>query len=153
MINTDKDRGDIALLTIALDHVSRWHEFRTTSGLQVLNFFLLASAVMSAAYVSAINGRLHTVAGAIALTGVAVSGAAYLVGRRQRDVARLAEAPLMEIQDRLASDLNIDSLRMAERAMVHRKLWWHNPTVTANVIFPLAAAVSAAAAVYAWFIR
>jgi len=153
MTDVDKKQRDIALLTIALDHVWRWHEFRNASGLQVLNYYLLASAVMSAAYVSAINGRLHAVAGAIALLGVAVSGAAYLVGRRQRDVARLAEGPLKQIQDLLATDLDIDSLRMAERAAEHRKTWWHNSTVTANIIFPLAAIVSIAAAAYAWIIR
>ena len=138
MTGGDRAQHDVALLALALDHVIRWYEFRTTSGLQVLNFFLLASAVMSAAYVSAINGRLHTVAGAIALIGVTVSGAAYFVGRRQRDVARLAVAPLKEIESRLAID---------------RKLWWHNPTVTANVVFPLAAVVSVAAAIYAWLIH
>ena len=153
MTGEGRAQHDVALLALALDHVTRWYEFRTTSGLQVLNFFLLASAVMSAAYVSAINGRLHTVAGAIALIGVTVSGAAYFVGRRQRDVARLAVAPLKEIESRLAIDLSIDSLRMTGRAEEHRKLWWHNPTVTANVVFPLAAVVSVAAAIYAWLIH
>jgi hypothetical protein len=153
MTDVDKAQRDVEWLKIALDHTTRWSEFYTANGLQVLNCFLLASAVMSAAYVSAINGRLKLVAGAIALTGVAVSGAAYLVGRRQRDVARLSNVPLKEIQNRLASSLNIESLRMQERAEEGRKVWWRNATVTANVIFPLAAAVSAAAAAYAWFAR
>jgi hypothetical protein len=153
MRDMSKARRDAALVTIALDHVWRWYEFRTTSGLQVLNYFLLASAVMSTAYVSAINGRLYAVAGAIAILGVAVSGAAYLVGKRQRDVARLAETPLKEIEGWLAADLGIDSLRMAARAEEGRKTWWRSATVTANIVFPLAAAVSAAAAAYAWFIR
>lgn len=152
MSGTDKGQQDIALLTVALEHATRWYEFRTSNGLQVLNFFLLASAVMSAAYVSAINGRLHAVAGAIALVGLAVSSGTYLVGRRQRDDARLAEVPIMEIQARLAADLSIDSMRMVEHSVEHRKIWWHSATTTAHVIFPLAAALCIAAAVYAWFI-
>jgi steroid 5-alpha reductase family enzyme len=102
MTDTDNDRRDVALLTIALDHAMRWLEFRITNGLQVLNFFLLAAAVMSAAYVSAINGRLHAVAGVIALLGVAAAGAAYFVGKRQREVAQLAHAPGLRRVPRLS---------------------------------------------------
>ena len=151
MTDANRAHRDVTLLTTALQHATRWYEFRTTNGLQVLNFYLLASAVMSAAYVSALNGRFHAVASIIALAGVAVSGATYLVGRRQRDFAQLAEVPIKEIQAKLAAELNIDSLRMVEQADKHRRLWWHSPSVMANVIFPLAATISAAAAIYAWF--
>ncbi len=152
MSDGGKDK-DIALLTVALDHATGWYQFRTSNGLQVLNFLLVATAVLSAAYVSAINGGLHVVAGAIALVGLAVSGGAYLVGRRQRDDARLAETPIMEIQNRLAADLNIDSLRMAQRSVEDRKIWWHSAKTIAHIIFQLGAVLSIAAAVYAWFIR
>jgi len=73
MTHGNKGQHDVALLTTALDHVTRWYEFRTSSGLQVLNYFLLASAVLSTAYVSAINGRLHAVAVTIAVVGAAVA--------------------------------------------------------------------------------
>ena len=144
---------DLQSLGMALDHVAKWREFYMTSGLQVLYFFLVAAALVSTAYVSAINGRLYLIAGVVALGGVGLSSAAYLVGRRQRDVARLADLPLAELQDRLASRLGIDSLRMTRRAETHREQWWHNATVVANIVFPMTAVISVAAALYAWIGR
>jgi hypothetical protein len=150
---TKKYEHDAALLATALDHATRWYDFRTSAGLQVLNFFLLASAVLSTAYVSAINGRLHVVAVAIAVVGAAVSCGTYLVGRRLRDDARFSELPIMEIEDRLAAGLNMESLRMVKRSIDHRKIWWHNATTIANIMFPLIIAGCIAAATYAWFVR
>jgi hypothetical protein len=140
-------------IAIALEHVTKWREFYTTSGLQVLYFFLVAAALLSTAYVSALNGRLHVVAGVIALGGVALSGTAYLVGRRQRDVARLADPPMAELESRLACIARVDSLRMSQQAEESRRQWWRNATVMANVMFPMAAVVSVAAALYAWIGR
>lgn len=96
MTDVGKDQNDVALLTTALDHVTRWHEFRTSSGLQVLNFFLLAIAVLSTAYVSAINGHLYAIAAAIAMS--VVTCGAYLVGRRLRDDARFPKPRLSRLK-------------------------------------------------------
>ncbi len=144
---------DLDSLAMALEHVTKWREFYTTSGLQVLYFFLVAAALLSTAYVSALNGRLHFIAGVIALGGVALSATAYLVGRRQRDVARLADPPMAELESRLASIVRVDSLRMSQPAEESRRQWWRNATVMASVMFPMAAAVSVAAALYAWIGR
>jgi hypothetical protein len=143
---------EVALLTAALDHAWRWHEFRSNSGLQVLNFYLLAVAVLSTAYVSAINARRYDIAAVVAILGCAVSCATYMVGLRQREVANMAEAPLSEIQDRLATQLTIPSLRMTSKAEETRQTW-RSATKTANIVFPLAAAACIGAALYAWLIR
>jgi hypothetical protein len=150
---TARNDRDHELLGIALDHVTRLYDSRTGNGLQVLNYFLVAVAVLSAAYVSALNGKLHAVGCAIGLAGVPLSIVAYLVGRRQRDVARLAEIPMKEIQAILADSLDIGSLRMTEHADEQRKSWWRSSTHMANAIFVLAAMISVAAAVYAVLIR
>jgi len=147
---TGQDAQDAELLTAALDHAWRWWEFRINNGLQVLNFFLLASSIMVAAYVSALSSHLYNVAGAIALAGAAVSAAAYFTGKRQNDVAELAVAPLREIQDRLAGTLSIDSLRMVDRYQGSRR-WLVGGRLTAHLLFPIAAAAAVAAATYAWF--
>lgn len=68
------------LLMAALDHATRWNEFHTTSGFQIINFFFLTTAVLAAAYVSALNGHLDVIAGVIALVG----GAVELAVRSQR---------------------------------------------------------------------
>ena len=144
------DNQDTELLKVALDHVVGWNEFQVTCGLQVVSFFLLSAAVLAAAYVSALTGHLYAVAGTIALVGAAASGGAYLIGRRQSYIARLAQKPLMEIQDRLAGSLNIDSLRMAVQVEASRRTFWRGSNSTANVIFPVAMALSMVATIYAW---
>ena len=149
MTGADESQLDDSLLKIALDHATRIYESRTSNGLQVLNYFLVAVAVLAAAYVSALNGRLHTVGCAIGLAGVPLSMVAYLVGRRQRDVARLAEVPIREIQGILADRLAIGSLQMTARAEEQRKEWWRSSTMLSTAIFTLATLVSISAGVYA----
>ena len=147
---TNDDNRDVDLLKAALDHAVRWNEFHLTSGLQVINFFLLSAAVLAAAYVSALNGHLYTVAGTIAVVGAAASGGAYMIGMRQSFIARLAREPMIEIQDRFARSLNIDSFRMAVEVEVSRRAFWRRSHFFVNVIFPVVIAFSLAAAVYAW---
>jgi hypothetical protein len=149
-ISEDKQGSD--LLKMALDHVARWNEFHVTSGLQVINFFLVSAAVLGAAYVSALNGHLHLIAGVIALVGAGASGAAYLIARRQGSIARLAWEPLKEIQHRIAGSLNIDSLRMAERAdaSTSGRVFWRRSNFTITAIFSIDVALGVAAAIYAW---
>ena len=152
MQNPDEKKLDVQLLSIALDHVSHWHEFRISNGLQVLNYFLVASAILATAYVSAINDKLNAIAGIISLLGVAVSAASYFAGKQQRDIALLAITPYRIIQDRLADALGIDSLRIIERTDEYLGTTRHRQARSANLIFPLAATVSTFATIYAWFI-
>ena len=153
MAGPTKNHHDIELLTIALDHVTRLYDSRMANGLQVLNYFLVAAAVLSAAYVSALNGKLHAIGCAIGLLGVALSTVTYLVGRRQRDVARLAEIPMKEIEKTLAENLDLGSLQMIDHAETQRNTWWRSSTLMATGIFTLAAIVSVAASAYALFSR
>ena len=146
MADPTRNQRDVELLTIALDHVTRLYDSRMTNSLQVLNYFLVAAAVLSAAYVSAINGKLHAIGCAIGLLGVALSSVTYLVGRRQRDVARLAEVPMKEIEEILAENLKIGSLRMIDHAETQRKpggearLYWrmgYSPLPQSSVLLPV----------------
>jgi hypothetical protein len=153
MQNSDEKKSDAELLGLALGHVSHWHEYRLSNGLQVLNYFLVASAILATAYVSAINDKLNVIAGMISLLGVAVSGASYFAGKQQRDIALLAMAPYRVIQGRLADALGIDSLRIIERADEYLQVTRHRQARSANLIFPLAATVSVLATIYAWLIK
>jgi len=148
MIHKDRDQGKTALLETALDHAWRWHELRINNGLQVLNFYLLAIAVLATAYVSALNARNHVVAVAVALAGVAVTTSAYVVGARQDHVARIALAPTQEIENRLADALAIDSMRLVERYRVTRKMSTYAVRVTAHFIMPVIVIVCVVAALY-----
>jgi hypothetical protein len=149
MADVSEDKQGSDALKMALDHAARWNEFHITNGLQVVNFFLVSAAVLAAAYVSALNGHLHLIAGMVALVGAGASGAAFLIGRRQSSIARLAWEPLKEIQNRIAVSLNIDSFRMAERADASAQGFLRSH-VTVNAIFYIDIALGVAAAIYAW---
>jgi hypothetical protein len=150
VIVTDDKERDTDLLIAALEHVTRWNEFYRTSALQVVNFFLLAGAVVGAAYVSALNGHQNAIAGAVALAGGAAAGATYLIFRRQGSKAQLADEPLREIQNLFADRLGIDSLRIMERIPFRGRVNWQRSIIIVNVSFPVIVALSFTAALYAW---
>ena len=103
---------DTALLIAALDHSWAWYDAGYNRGLQVINYFLVAIAVLATAYVSAINGKHYAIAVAIALSGAVLTAATFEVGQRQRRRAAVGEVALAALQNRVADRLMIDSLRM-----------------------------------------
>jgi hypothetical protein len=103
---------DTALLIAALNHAWDWYDARTNRGLQVINYFLVAIAVLATAYVSAINGKHYAIAAAIASSGAVLTAVTFLIGYRQRRWAAVGELALAELQNRVADRLMIDSLRM-----------------------------------------
>lgn len=144
----DEDKRESELLTTALDHAWRWFDLRMTGALQIVNYYLVAAALTSAAYVSALNGRHYAIAGAIAIIASSVSLVAYSAGQRQRDIAQFAVTPIREIEDRLAESLSIDSLRMVEHSRhVPKPLF---PYLTAHILYPVGVIIGVAAAIYAW---
>jgi hypothetical protein len=144
----DEDQHEVELLITALDHAWRWFDLRMTGALQIVNYYLVAAALTSAAYVSALNARNYVVAGTIAIIASSVSLVAYSAGQRQRDIAQFAVDPIREIEDRLAGALSIDSLRMVEHSgHTPRPLF---PYLTAHVLYPVGVIIGVAAAIYAW---
>ncbi len=143
--------NDHAKLATALDHAWRWFELRISHGMQMLNFAVVAFALLSAAYVSALGDKLYGIAGAVALLAATVAITANLTARRQRQIAWIAAEPIREIQRRLAADLGIDSLRILDRSSAAPSRWrsamWLAAILHAVV---LAACLTAAAAAWFW---
>ena len=64
---------DTALLIAALNHSYAYYEARLDRGLQLLNYYFVAIAVLASAYVSAISGKHYGIAAAVALSGTALT--------------------------------------------------------------------------------
>lgn len=142
--------NDHAKLATALDHSWRWFELRVSHGMQMLNFGIVAFALLSAAYVSALSDKLFGIAGAIALLAAVVAITAYLTARRQRQIGWVAADPIREIQRRLAADLSIDSLRILDRSPAARSRW-RSAMWLAAVLHAVVLVTCLVAAAAAWF--
>jgi hypothetical protein len=135
---------DTALLVAALNHAWSWYDARISRGLQVVNYFLVAVAILANAYVFAINGKQYVVAGLLGLSGAVAAALAFAVGYQQMRLANVGEVALAELQDRVAGRLGVDSVRMAEPLPVTALRY-----VPSWVAFGLAGLLGIGAALYA----
>jgi hypothetical protein len=121
--------------------------------MQAINFYMLAAAILSAGYVSALTNRLYVVAGAIGMIGITISILAFLAIRRLRKTGLAADEPMAALQDRLAADLGVESLRMIaslRRASAPTPKW-RADNVTVYVILSTAAVIfGIGATLYSW---
>jgi hypothetical protein len=130
---TSQENSDVALLTTALNHVSTWVETHTVQRQNFINFFLVAMAFLSAAYVAALRGNLRYIAAAVCLIGLVISGAFLLLDVRNSELSHAGEVPLKELQDRLAAALEMDSLRISEETDRPRYGWVSHGNVIKGV--------------------
>jgi hypothetical protein len=135
---------DTALLTAALNHSWTWYDAHINRAAQVVNYYLVASAILFAAYTSAYNAKHYGLAVALTVAGLLLTALATVAAVAMVNTAGFAQVPLDKLQGRLADKLNIDDLRMAKRQR------GPGPRRTAVFItFGLAAALDLSGLVYA----
>jgi hypothetical protein len=79
----------------------------------VLNYYLVATAVLLTAYTSAINGKHYGLAAALAVGGLALRAATCAIGAHELAAAGLGELALVKLQEQIADGLHIDEIQMA----------------------------------------
>jgi hypothetical protein len=102
-------------LTLALDHSWRWYEYHLNLASQLVNYFLIVTAVLTTAYATALGSHLYAAAVAVNLVNAVVTVATYLEGTRLRAIATHAQEAIEVIEDQLATDLDMAPLRLVAR--------------------------------------
>lgn len=110
------------LVDKGLDHAWQWFSLHASHRMQAVDFFLVAVAFLSAAYVSALHFGLPAVAAGVAVLGVMASVCFYLFETRIRELLKAGEAALKPAQRALAELTGVAEFKICD--VVERPKYW-----------------------------
>jgi hypothetical protein len=117
--------GDRATLAKeALDHAWNWFALHATQRLQSVNFFLVAIAFLSAAFVTAIKEQMHLIACGISILAVCICFFFYRIERRIRSLVHAAEEAMSPFEAEMALTLGSNSLKIVQSVETPRRGEW-----------------------------
>lgn len=98
----------------ALAHAWSWFEVHAQQRIHGINLYLVGFALVMAGYSTLLELKSYRLAGVVAIAGVALSIVFLLLDERNRTLVKAGEAPLLELQRKLAADSGIESMRILE---------------------------------------
>jgi hypothetical protein len=104
------------------------------------HFFLVATAFLSAAFVTAAKEKMYLLAGGVAILAICTSYFLYRIERRIQSLLHAAEAAIGPLEDKLAQTVNIDALRIVSVVENEKAGEWKYSKVFRYLYFSTAAA-------------
>jgi hypothetical protein len=144
-----KQEDDTALLVAALDHSWTWYDEHMKRVFQLINFFIVATALLATAYANSINKKQYGFAVALAVVGLVLLAVASVSALNQAEAAARADEPLCEMQDRIALRLEVGRPKADSFRMVQYQKGLRYTAPAAAIIIVLAALLFIAALTYA----
>jgi hypothetical protein len=135
---------DTALLTAALNHSWTWYDEHMKRVFQLVNFYIVATALLVTAYANSINGKHYGFAIALAIVGLVLTAIASASALNQATAGGKAEDALRDMEGRIACRLDVDSIRIVKHQGGIR-----HTAVAAGITVGLAAGLFIAALIYA----
>jgi hypothetical protein len=108
--------------------------------MQLVNFWLVSTAFLSAGYVTAVTGGRPEVAVFVALLGATTSLGFHRLELRTFVLVKASEAAIKVIEEKLANETGIDELRILERVTNRRRFLGSYVQVIRMLYFSAAAA-------------
>lgn len=99
-------------IELALDHTWSWFSLHASQRLQSVNFFLVAIAFLSNAFVTAIKEHLYLIAAGVSVLAISTSFFLYKMERRIRSLIHSSEHALSSLQNTLSNALGLPSIKI-----------------------------------------
>jgi hypothetical protein len=102
-------------LRLGLEHARAWQQLHAEQRLRAVDFFLVATAFLVAAYVTSVMTN-PGLALAVAIVGMGVSLIFNRMELRTKELVKRGEAALRPLEAELAGSLDIPELELVERS-------------------------------------
>jgi hypothetical protein len=102
--------ADSEALRLAIDHSWAWFALHAGQRMQLVNYFVVAAAFITAGYATSVAANRDVVAGFIGIAGAAMSLGFARLEIRTRELVQIAEPALLQLETRLATLTNVTGL-------------------------------------------
>ena len=108
----------------ALDHAWEWFSLHAGQRMQAVNFYLVAAAFLSNAYVNALKDTNFVVAAGVGILGAFIAFIFFMLEQRVRTLVRAGETALKSGERQLANDSEIPAIEILTEIETPEKWTW-----------------------------
>jgi hypothetical protein len=109
-MNTRLQNGTTFTAQDALDHSWKWFELHASQRMQLINYFFIAVAFLSAAYATGLEADEPLVSAGVAALGIVMSIGFQLIELRTRELIEVGERALASIESTIQSDISLPTI-------------------------------------------